>query len=216
MKGDSIVVEPHHIRAAQGVVALIGPRISPSRTRFTVTIAGQSGSGKSETAVALARALEEQETKSVILQQDDYFVYPPKTNDRTRRKNIDWVGPQEVRLDLLDSHLAAFLEDAQEIRKPLVSYEEDRISEEIVQVKDARVLIAEGTYTTLLATAGSRVFIDRDYRQTRSHREKRSRNVAELDAFIERVLAIEHAIISGHKARADILVTTDYEALANA
>jgi uridine kinase len=216
MKGDSIIVEPHHVRAARGILALIKPHISPSSAKFTVTIAGQSGSGKSETATALARALEEQETKSVILQQDDYFVYPPKTNDRTRRKGIDWVGPQEVRLDLLDSHLAAFLEDADAIRKPLVIYEEDRISEEIVQVKDARVLIAEGTYTTLLANAGSRVFIDRDYRQTRSHREKRSRNVAELDEFIERVLAIEHEIISGHKARADIIVTIDYEAVANA
>ncbi len=216
MKGDSIVVEPHHVRAAQGIVALIGPRISLSSTRFTVTIAGQSGSGKSETATALARALEEQGTKSAILQQDDYFVYPPKTNDLTRRGDIDWVGPQEVRLDLLDSHLAAFLEGAGEIRKPLVIYEEDRISEEIIQIKNVRVLIAEGTYTTLLENAGSRVFIDRDYRQTRGHREKRSRNAAELDEFIERVLAIEHEIISGHKAQADIIVTSDYEAIANA
>ncbi|GMQ76233.1 MAG: hypothetical protein BMS9Abin01_1501 [Gammaproteobacteria bacterium] len=216
MKGDSIVVEPHHVRAAQGIVALIGPRISLSSARFTVTIAGQSGSGKSETATALARALEAQGTKSAILQQDDYFVYPPKTNDLTRRGDIDWVGPQEVRLDLLDSHLAAFLEGAGEIRKPLVIYGEDRISEEIIQTRDLRVLIAEGTYTTLLENAGSRVFIDRDYRQTRGHREKRSRNEAELDEFIERVLAIEHEIISGHKARADIIVTSDYEAIANA
>jgi uridine kinase len=216
MKGDSIIVEPHHVKAARGIIALIEPRISPSSARLTVTIAGQSGSGKSETATALARALEERGTTSAILQQDDYFVYPPKTNDSTRRRDIDWVGPREVRLDLLDSHLATFLEGAEEIRKPLVIYEEDRISEEVLPVKGVQVLIAEGTYTTLLENAGSRVFIDRDYRQTRGHREKRSRNAAELDEFIERVLAIEHEIISGHKARADIIVTSDYQAQANA
>jgi uridine kinase len=215
MKGDSIIVEPHHVKAARGIIALIEPRISPSSARLTVTIAGQSGSGKSETATALARALEERGTTSAILQQDDYFVYPPKTNDSTRRRDIDWVGPREVRLDLLDSHLATFLEGAEEIRKPLVIYEEDRISEEVLPVKGVQVLIAEGTYTTLLENAGSRVFIDRDYRQTRGHREKRSRNAAELDEFIERVLAIEHEIISGHKARADIIVTSDYQAQAN-
>ncbi len=215
MKGDSIIVEPRHLKAARGIVTLITPQLEASTAKLAITIAGQSGSGKSETATALARALEREGTPSVILQQADYFVHPPKTNDRTRREDIDWVGTGEVRLDLMDLHLAEFLKGAAELRKPLVDYEADEISEETLDVGDARVMIAEGTYTTLLANAATRVFIDRDYRQTRSHREKRSRDKAELDHFIEQVLAIEHEIISGHKSLADIVVTSDYEAVAN-
>ena len=76
------------------------------------------------------------------------------------------------------------------------------------------VLIAEGTYTTLLESALTHVFIDRSYRETRAHREKRKRDAAELDPFIDTVLEIEHGIISAHKARAQIVIDGDYTAAA--
>ena len=62
----------------------------------------------------------------------------------------------------------------------------------------------------MLESVHHRAFIDRDYTQTRKHREKRNRDASELDAFIDRVLAIEHGIISAHKARADIVVDAEY------
>ena len=216
MRGDSIVIEEHHRRAANGVVPLLLPLLQAPPERHSVSIAGQSGSGKSETAAALSEALAEHHIASVILQQDDYFVYPPKTNDQTRRADIDWVGPQEVKLDLMDEHLRAFLDGAREIEKPLVDYESDSIITERMEFGDARVLIAEGTYTTLLEHCQTHVFIDRTYLQTRAHREKRMRDAAELDPFIDRVLEIEHSIISAHKPRAQIIVDTDYNAAAAA
>jgi uridine kinase len=210
MRGDSIVIEPQHRKAAEGIAAMLDRTLATTPGRIGVTIAGESGSGKSETAAALAEALAEQGIESVILQQDDYFVYPPKTNDRTRRADIGWVGPQEVKLDLMDQHMRTFLDGATAIEKPLVDYEEDAVHSEIMQTGNARVIIAEGTYTTLLESADHRAFIDRDYRQTRKHREKRNRDASELDSFIDRVLEIEHDIISSHKPRADIIVNEDY------
>jgi len=212
MRGDSIIVEPHHERAAAGVLEQLLDAVAEA-PKYTISIAGESGSGKSETAVALASALEAGGVAALVLQQDDYFVHPPKTNDSTRRRGIDWVGPQEVRLDLMDEHLAAFCDGAAEISKPLVVYEEDRIDEETLPFGSARVLIAEGTYTTLLTRVMSHVFIDRTFQQTRAHREKRGRDAAELDPFIDRVLAIEHDIISSHKSRAEIIISSDYEAM---
>ena len=212
MLGDSIVVEPHHRKAASGVVALLLPLLEASSGRHTVSIAGQSGSGKSETAQALADALAEKGIEAGILQQDDYFVYPPKTNDRTRRSDIDWVGPQEVKLALMDEHLQAFLEGGEEVEKPLVDYEADGVESEIMKFGGQRVLIAEGTYTTLLENCRTHVFIDRTYLDTRAHRKKRMRDESELDPFIDRVLEIEHGIISSHKPRAQIVVDTDYNA----
>lgn len=210
MRGDSIVVEEHHVKAAAGIAALVLPLIERRPGKYAITIAGESGSGKSETATALAEALDARGRTSLIFQQDDYFVYPPKTNDRTRRADIAWVGPQEVHLDLLDAHLESFREGAPVIEKPLVIYEDDTVTTERLDVGDAQVAIAEGTYTTLLSNVDTRVFIDRDYQDTRAHRSKRRRNEAELDPFIDKVLAIEHDIISSHKALAQIVVNKNY------
>lgn len=210
MRGDTIIVEPHHRAAAAAIVPMIIEAIRASGGKYTITVAGESGSGKSETATAIAEALAEQNISSVIFQQDDYFVYPPKSNDKARRADIGWVGPQEVKLDLLDSHLKAFLDGAESIEKPLVVYEDDAITSEDMSLKDAAVAIAEGTYTTLLDNADTRVFIDRSYEDTRAHREKRKRHKSELDPFIDEVLRIEHEIISSHRPRANIVIGKDY------
>ena len=210
MRGDTIIIEAHHRKAAEAIIPLILPEIEASPGRYTISVAGESGSGKSETATAIAEALAEHGISSAIFQQDDYFVYPPKTNDSTRRKDIGWVGPQEVRLDLLDGHLQAFLADAESIEKPLVVYETDTITSEEIAVKNVRVAIAEGTYTSLLDKVGTRIFIDRDFSETRAHREKRKRDKSELGQFIDEVLIIEHDTISLHKSRADIVINADY------
>jgi uridine kinase len=214
MKGDSVVVEAYHRKAAAGIVSLLLPGLEASGDRYTISIAGQSGSGKSETAVALAEALAAHGIESEILQQDDYFVYPPKSNDRARREDINWVGPQEVKLDLMDEHLAAFLDGADRIEKPLVDYQTDLVGSEAMAFGAARVLIAEGTYTTLLDHCTTHVFIDRTYLETRKHREKRMRDASELDPFIDKVLKIEHGIILSHKSRAHIVIESDYDVRA--
>ncbi len=210
MQGDTIVIEDHHHRAAISVAAKLLPEIQSFDGKYTMTVAGESGAGKSEIAVAIARHLEVSGIPTLILQQDDYFIYPPKTNDLTRRKDISWSGPQEVRLDLMSNHLEAFIDNEPSVEKPLVVYEEDRIDSETLDMREARVAIAEGTYTSKLDHVETRVFIDRDYRDTRKHRERRNRDASELDEFIDRVLVIEHEIISADKARADIVINRDY------
>ena len=106
MKGDKLVIEKHHVKAARQIMRLLHPEITRTRASFILTIAGESGSGKSEIAAALYELLSEKNIESVILQQDDYFVHPPKTNAQMRVKNINHVGLSEVQLDLLDQNLA--------------------------------------------------------------------------------------------------------------
>lgn len=215
MRGDKIIVEAHHRDAAKAILPIILPKIEAAKGKYTLSVAGESGSGKSETATAIAELLAARNLPSYIFQQDDYFVHPPKTNDRVRRQDIDWVGPQEVRLDLLDGHLRDFLDGAARIEKPLAIYEEDRITSEIAATDEARVAIAEGTYTSLLDHAKTKIFIARNYLDTRAHREKRKRDSSELDPFIDDVLQIEHRIISAHGSRADIVIEKDYSVRKN-
>lgn len=212
MHGDRIVIEPHHRAAASDIDRWLSDHGLPApgeSGRLVVTVAGESGSGKSETAAALAECLAARGHRAFVFQQDDYFRLPPKSNDRRRREGIDWVGPGEVRLDRMDADLDAFRARADGHAKPLVRYAEDRVDEERVDLSGYDVAIAEGTYTSLL-NADIRVFIDRDWQQTRAHREKRRRDASELDPFIDRVLEIEHEIISSHKPRADLIIDPQY------
>ncbi len=209
MRGDIVLVEEHHRRAAGQIAERLLDEIRARIRPTTLTVAGESGSGKSETARAIADALGTHGITAAILQQDDYFVHPPRTNDRTRRANICWVGSTEVRLDLLDEHLLAAREGASTLSKPLVIYEEDHITTEEMDLGGARVIIAEGTYTSLLEHADRRVFIARNRLDTMEHRMKRGRE--DFDPFIEQVLEIEHEIISQHQALADVVITKDYD-----
>ena len=210
MQGDTIIIEEHHRRAAREIVPLILPLIEAAAGKYTLTVAGQSGSGKSETAEAIAEELQKHGLETLIFQQDDYFVYPPKSNDAARREDIRWVGPQEVNLSLLDRHLKDFLEGQKTLIKPLVDYAANVISTEQVDMDKQRIAIAEGTYTTLLENAGTRIYIARNYEQTRAHRLRRNRDASELDEFTDGVLKIEHEIISAHRKRADIIIEPDY------
>lgn len=211
MKGDRIIIKPHHERAGRQLGRLVLPDISDADHRVIITIAGESGAGKSEIAEALRQVLADEGVISVILQQDDYFVYPPETNAAKRREDIGWVGTQEVRLDLMDANLESILAGATSIEKPLVDFDSDSIGKEEFELGNAATVLVEGTYTTALENAHRRIFIDRTYVDTKDARALRARE--DQDEFLERVLAIEHEIISAHKPRADFIVTRDYNVI---
>ncbi len=205
MIGDKLLIEPYHTERAGDICKLLQGK---SLEKFTISVAGESGSGKSETASEIAKLLIEQGIPADVLQQDDYFVFPPKTNHRMRQNNIEQVGPYEVKLDLLDSNLRSFKRNESPIYKPLVIYNEDRITREEMDVSQLQVLIAEGTYTSLLEFVDFRVFIDRDYHETLEARKKRARD--KFDPFIQDVLEREHQIISKHKQRANVIINKDF------
>jgi len=216
MKGDVLVLEPHHIAAGEKIAAALIEKMVGINRRLIVTVSGESGSGKSETAHAICNALAGAGLHSVVLGQDDYFVLPPRSNDRKRRQDEDWLGPHlEVRMDLLNQHIKAALEGAGEIVKPLVDYAADSIGEERVSLEGAKVLIIEGTYTALLHAVDCRIFINRNRLDTMEHRRKRNRGSEVGDHFIENVLKVEHKIIAGHRYLADILITKEYDVILN-
>jgi uridine kinase len=210
MIGDKLVIEPHHTDRAAEICDLVAGRIQP-KGRLTISVAGESGAGKSELAYEICRLLNERGIKAGILQQDDYYVFPPKTNHEMRRRNRAQVGPYEVKLDFLDSNLRSFKRGESPIYKPLVVFDEDRITAEEMDVGDLAVLLAEGTYTSLLQFVDQRIFIDRDYHQTRKARKRRGRD--QMEPFLEDVLEREHQVIRQHKALADLVVQADFQGI---
>lgn len=213
MKGDILIIEEHHKKVAGQIVEMISNKIYDTKGKYIITIAGESGSGKSETAVSMANEFKAREIKCYIFQQDDYFVYPPKTNTKIRKNDISWVGIKEVRINLLDSHLKSIKQGNNKIVKPLVIFKDDKITEETVNIDEYKVVIAEGTYTTLLKNVNKHIFIDRDMHETKKARKKRNRE--KQDEFLEKILTIEHNIISSHKQNAEIIITKNYNVILN-
>ncbi len=212
MKGDKLVILDYHKRAASEIVSRIIQNIRKKRTRYIITVAGESGSGKSETGKAISDELDKYGIKSILIGQDDYFVLPPKSNDLKRREDPEWLGPHvEVKLDVLEQNLLDAIQGKKEIIKPLVDYDSNTIGEEAVNLNGIKVLIAEGTYTSLLKHVDTRIFIDRNWVETLEHRQKRKRGNEVGDPFIEGLLAIEHKIIAGHKHLADFLITSNFK-----
>ncbi len=206
MIGDKLLIERHHTdRAIEIRDHLRGSIEAP----FVLSVAGESGSGKSELAFEIARHLMEIGVSSGILAQDDYFVFPPKTNHEMRRKNLDQVGTFEVKLDFMDSNLRSFKRGDSPIYKPQVIYAEDRITTTEMDIRDLKVMVVEGTYTSLLKFVDFRIFIDRSYHQTLEARKKRARD--RFEGFVEDVLEIEHQIISQHRGMADLVVPADFD-----
>lgn len=213
MKGDKLLIEQKHIDASEKLSELLLPEIERSQGKFIVTIGGESGSGKTEIAVSLSKVLSERGMGNIILHQDDYFVYPPKTNAEMRRRNESRAGPSEIRLDFLDQNLQDIMDGKKEIKKPLVIFDEDRIDQETIQIDNIKVVIVDGSYTTILKNAHRRAFIEGDYKDTEQIRKRRARE--KQDRFLEKILKREHELIAPHRDQADIIITRDYRVRRN-
>lgn len=209
MIGDVIHIRPEYFTTADALVELmLSAHQSKQRGFEVIAIGGESGSGKSVTAICLQQSLEKKGIQSIILHQDDYFILPPKTNHRNREKDLSAVGLQEVNWSVLEKNIIDFRSREALIKKPLVNYEEDSIGEEHIPVKGQQVLIIEGTYAMTLANTDVRIFMQRNYRDTLENRIARGREA--YSEFVENVLEIEHQLIFPGIEKADAIVQKDY------
>jgi len=122
------------------------------------------------------------------------------------------LGPHiEVNLDLLEKNLIEATQGKTEIFKPLIDYNENTIETQTIDLKGIKVIIAEGTYASLLRNIDTKIFITRNWLSTLEDRKKRNRGNEVSDPFTEKILSTEHKIIAGHRYLADFIVNDDYE-----
>lgn len=212
-----MLFDAYHYAAAELILTNLEKR--DIKIPYSISVSGESGSGKTEIAHLLKEKLEEEGKRVMVLGQDDYFRLPPHSNHQQRKIDLGWVGPKEVQLLLMDEHVKKLLQPKNSIVfKPLISFNEDKIdTENITGPYD--ILIAEGTYTALLENIDIRIFINRDYKETKKHRLSRNRDQAlenntDQDlSFLEKVLQIEHKIIKQHIKLADLVIPPPNELL---
>lgn len=210
MIGDIIELKEKHLAIAKEIIAILKQRLSlQTPSKIAIGVAGESGSGKSVTAFSLQKVLEQEQVKSIVLQMDDYFKLPPRTNHENRLKSLDNVGIHEVDLEKLAQNITAFKNGVSEIEKPLVNYNENSIGTEKIDASEYDVVIVEGTYIFEAEGFDYKIFIDRNYRDTYENRMERNRD--EKSDFVEEVLEIEHQIIRNFKNNADLILGKNYE-----
>lgn len=181
----------------------------PREARTVIAVAGESGSGKSVTAIDLAAVLNDAGIDTAIIHQDSYFIRPPRTNHEHRVADITSVGPQEVQLDVIAAHIAAFRVGEARVTAPVMNYPENRFDSQLLDFSATDVLVVEGTFALMLDDVDIRIFLEATYHDTLERRRQRARDID--DPFVERVLDIEHRIISAQAPRADIRISSTYD-----
>ncbi len=170
-----------------------------------LSVAGESGSGKTTMGKAIKQLLEEKGFSVLLLHQDDYFKLPPQKNHQARLANFDHIGTSEVKLDLIDEQIKSIkTKQSKTIQIPVMNWKTDSEEAVDVNVENINVVVVEGTYTTLLNEVETKIFITSTYQQTKKNRLERNREI--VTDFIEKVLAKESAIIQSHAVKANFWI----------
>lgn len=208
MIGEKIDANLLNVNAAKALVSYFD--ISKSQKKFVVAIAGESGSGKTHMATAVAQELLAHQIHAHILHMDDFFILPPASNHAQRILDLAHVGPQEVDLTRLNTLITAFKMQQSSLIVPTVDYYNNSVSESAIDLTQTQVLIIEGTYAFFLQGTDFHLFMSRDFEQTKELRLARNRGNEAQDEFIERVLRIEHEIIAGSAKKANAYIDYDF------
>lgn len=175
---------------------------------FAISVAGESGCGKTTLALALQDAFGKQGMKSIVLHQDDFFYLPPRQNHEQRLKDFSHIGPQEVNLVQLNETIQLIQQQTTPLLTiPVMNWITDTREFKEIDVRQTAVIIVEGTYCSLLPAVDYRVFFAATYRQTRAQRIARNRET--VTDFIEQVLEKESQIIQSHRERAQLVIDPD-------
>ncbi len=177
-------------------------------SKLSIAICGESGSGKTVTSVCLQQFLEKKNISSVILHLDSYYKLTPKENHEKRKADINWVGVNELNISMIDSHIVQFKSNAEEIKVPVVDYQENKFKQTVKYLKDVSVIIIEGVYAFYAKELDYKIFLEKTFKDTLESRMKRTREI--YDTFVEKVLEIEHELVVGQKVHADLIVDKDY------
>jgi len=211
MLGDVLLINDMHKDAAQSIYENVMEDlgVKEERYRYVVGISGESGSGKSELAHALAKLLKEHHIRVKIIHTDNYYKIQPLLREEWRRnKGFDKIGLDEYDWIKIKKTIRDFKEE-QECMIPCIDLIPEQVDKLITDFSKIDLLIVDGLYAIKAPDIDLRVYIDLTYHETKINQIIRMKEA--LSDFRLAILEKEHLAVLSLKPTADLIVDKSYQ-----
>ncbi len=205
MLGDVLLITENHKKAAREILVFLEKE--PGE-KVILSIGGESGSGKTEIAHEVARALKAQGTPAKIMHIDNYYLTSPVERTPWRQEHgLQSIGFTEYDWEKINLNLAEFKEDRDQVSMPCIDLLTDQEDQLVTSFKGLKYMIIEGLYA-IQADADLKVLIDLTYHETKKAQFERGKEPTNEYRWL--VLQQEHEVVQSLRPRADLLVNKDF------
>jgi uridine kinase len=205
MLGDVLLITENHKKAAGEILKYLDKL---EGEKVILAIGGESGSGKTEIAHVVARALKDQGTPAKIMHIDNYYLTSPAERTPWRQENgIESIGYSEYDWLKINRNLKEFQKGQENVTMPCIDLLTDQEDQIMTSFKGLKYLIIEGLYA-IQAAANLKVLIDLTYHDTKKAQFERGKEPT--NEYRWQVLQREHEVVQSLRNQADLLVNKDY------
>jgi len=207
MLGDVLLITEKHLSAAKEIVKEV---LAQKKDRFIIAISGESGSGKSELAHAVAKELKAYQITAKPLHIDNYYRILPLERTQWRKDNgIETVvGLGEYDWDTIYRNVAEF-KSGSKSTGPCVDLVTEQVDQLTTDYSVVDMLIIDGLYAVETKGVDLGVFIELTYHETKKAQKVRGKEPQ--NEYRARVLEQEHKVVQSIKPKAHLLVNMDYQ-----
>lgn len=207
MLGDVLLISEKHIIAAEGIVKEV---LAKKTDKFIIGISGESGSGKSELAHAVAKGLRKHGIVAKPLHIDNYYTVLPLARTKWRTDNgiEKVVGYTEYDWDTIYRNINEFKKGS-ESTGPCVDLVTEQVDQLTTDYSEVDMLIIDGLYSIKTEGLDLSVFIELTYHETKKAQAVRGKEPQ--NEYRARVLEQEHKMVQALKPKADLLINMDYQ-----
>ena len=214
MLEDVLLINEKHQKAAAQIVELI---LAKKKEKMIVAISGESGSGKSELAHAVAKLLNKKhDIVAKTLHTDNFYNTLPKKRRAWREQEgiENVVGYSEYLWDEIKQVIKEFKKGRKSFM-PCVDLITEQVDVLGTNFKKVDMLVMDGLYAIKTKKADLRFYINLTYQETKSKHVKDTRGKEVMDEGRWATLEQEHKVVTSLKPRADYLITADFDVVEN-
>ena len=207
MLGDVLLITEKHLAAAQDIVKVI---LEQKKDKFIIAISGESGSGKSELAHAVAKELKNHKIVAKPLHIDNYYRILPLERTQWRTDNIieECVGLGEYDWDTIYKNVEEF-KSGSKSTGPCVDLVTEQVDQLTTDYSEVDMLIIDGLYAVETNGVDLGVFIELTYHETKKAQKVRGKEPQ--NEYRARVLEQEHKVVQSIKPKAHYYVNMEYK-----
>lgn len=207
MLGDVLLITEKHLHAAKEIVKEV---LANKKDKYIIGISGESGSGKSELAHAVAKELKTHKITAKPLHIDNYYRILPLERTQWRKDNgIETaVGLGEYDWDTIYRNIEEFKTDSISTG-PCVDLVTEQVDQLSTDYSVVDMLIIDGLYAVETKGVDLAVFIELTYHETKKAQTLRGKEPQ--NEYRARVLEREHQVVQSLKPKAHLLVNMEYK-----